>query len=120
MGSADASTAVKKTITKKSRDGSNGDTVLPRAPFSRICKAVVKKLRSDHNPPNFCPRFTKQAISTLQEETERHLVGMFRKANVGRTFSKRKTLHSKDFSFAKLMRDEPGAPSSAGEVAVAH
>jgi len=94
----------KKGITKKSKNSHSIDVVLPRAPFVRTVKHCARTIRGENAPDHI--RFTSEAMNILQEDTEKHVISLFRRANVGRAFSNRKTLHSKDFAFARLMRDE--------------
>lgn len=105
MTNNDVSTpAPKKSISKKSKTLSQTDAVLPRAPFIRTVKYCAKKIRGDDKTAQI--RFTGEAMSILQEDVEKQVISLFRRANIGRAFSKRKTLHSKDVAFARLMRDE--------------
>ena len=61
------------------------DLLLPRAPFVRVVREVIKEMDPDM-------RVQAQAITALQEATEAYLVTLFEDANLCCIHAKRTTL----------------------------
>ena len=61
------------------------DLLLPRAPFVRVVREVIKEMDPDM-------RVQAQALTALQESAEAYLVGLFEDANLCCIHAKRTTL----------------------------
>ena len=75
------------------------DLLLPRAPFVRVVREVIKEMDPDM-------RVHAQALTALQEAAEAYLVGLFEDANLCCIHAKRTTLRRQDMQLAFRIRGD--------------
>ena len=75
------------------------DLLIPKMPFTRMVRSMVLSRTG-----NDSMRFQSNAISTLQEATERHLISIYEDSFMCANHAKRVTLMKKDIQLIKRLK----------------
>ena len=75
------------------------DLLIRKLPFQRLVREISQDYKTDM-------RYTKDAMTALQEASEAYLVGLFEDTNLCAIHAKRVTIMPKDIQLARRIRGE--------------
>ena len=75
------------------------DLLMRKLPFARLVREIAQDYKSDL-------RFSKDAIGSLQEAAEKHLIELFGGSNLAAIHAKRVTIMPKDMTLARQLGGE--------------